>query len=125
MWPAVLSAGDGRGRLQLALQTLCESAEENLELLLAVRAQADRVFHDETAQPLTRSVFTEPLERLLRDGGADGSLRADLDPVEGATVLFNLVGWTYIHLRTGHHWPAERAADATLDIAVQGVAAGS
>jgi hypothetical protein len=36
-------------------------------------------------------VFTEPLEKLLREGIADGSLR-DVDPVETATVLFNLVG---------------------------------
>jgi len=121
LWPAVMSAGSGKERLELALYTLCESAEQNLDLLVAMRAQMDRVFHEEEAEPLTRSVFTEPLERLLRDGAADGSLRAELDPVEGATVLFNLVGWTYIHLRTGHRWRPERAAKATLDLAVNGV----
>jgi len=45
-------------------------------------------------------VFTESLERLLRDGIADGTLRPE-DLRESATVLFNLVGWTYIHLRSG------------------------
>src|SRR5712691_2532581 len=74
------------------------AGEANLELLVALQAHTDAVFHEEGEQPLTRSVFTEPLERLLRDGAADGSLR-DVDPVEMATVLFNLVGWTYIHLR--------------------------
>jgi AcrR family transcriptional regulator len=121
MWPALMAPGSGFGRLQLALTALCESAEENLDLLVALRAQSDRVFHEDEAEPLTRSVFTEPLERLLRDGAGDGSLRGDMDPVEYATVLFNLVGWTYIHLRTGHRWPVERSTSAVLDIALNGV----
>jgi hypothetical protein len=50
-------------------------------------------------------VFTDPIERILRDGIADGSLRP-VDPLETATVLFSLVGWTCIHLRTGHAWSA-------------------
>lgn len=121
MWPAVMADGSGRERLELALRTLCESAEDNLDMLIALRAQTDRVFHEPEAEPLTRSLYTEPLERLLRDGIGDGSLRAELDPVESATVLFNLVGWTYIHLRTGHGWPPQRAAEGVLDIAVGGV----
>lgn len=123
IWPAVMAQGSGGERLELALRTLCESAEENLDLLVALRAQTDRVFHEQADEPLTRTLYTEPLERLLRDGIADGSLRAELDPVESATVLFNLVGWTYIHLRTGHGWPPERAARGVLEIAAGGVRA--
>jgi hypothetical protein len=67
-------------------------------------------------------VFTEPLEKLLREGAADGRLR-DVDPVQTATVLFNLVGWTYIHLRTGHGWRPERALRATLDPVLHGLLA--
>ncbi len=121
LWPALTSAGSGRERLDLALTALCEVAESNLELLLALGSQTDAVFHEEGAdQAMTRSPFTEPLERLLRDGAADGTLR-DLDPGEYATVLFNLVGWTYLHLRARHGWPAARARKATLDIALHGV----
>jgi hypothetical protein len=36
-------------------------------------------------------------------------------------VLFNIVGWTYIHLRTGHGWGAERAREATLDPVLHGL----
>ncbi len=68
---------------------------------------------------MTRSVFTEPLERRLRDGIADGSLRK-LDPVETATVLFNLVRWTYVHLRTGHRWTPLHAREQAIDIALHG-----
>lgn len=123
LWPALTAPGTARERMQAALTALCGSAEDHLDLLVALRAQSDAVFHDEDEEALTRSVFTEPLERLLRDGAADGSLRSDLDPVEGATVLFNLVGWTYIHLRTGHRWSPDRAAGATLDIALGGLRA--
>ena len=83
-------------------------------LLVALRAQTDAVFHEDEDEALTRNVFTEPLERLLRDGIADGSVCAD-NAEEMATVLFNMVGWTYIHLRTGHGWPPERALPAVID----------
>lgn len=123
MWPALTSDGSGAERLVMALEALCASAEENMALLVALRAQSDRIFHRQDAEEsLTRTVFTEPLEKLLRDGAADGSVRA-VDPTETATVLFNLVGWTYIHLRTGHGWNPERALRATLDPVVHGLLA--
>jgi AcrR family transcriptional regulator len=121
LWPALTAPGTGGERLEQALRALCASAEENLELLVALRSQTDAIFHQpERGEAMTRSVFTEPLERLLRDGTADGSLRA-LDPVETATVLFNLVGWTYIHLRTGHGWAPEHSRERTIEIALRGV----
>ncbi len=101
------------------------AAEEHMVLLLAVRAQTDAIFHreeEEEEEAMTRSVFTDPLEKLLREGIADGSLRA-VDPLETATVLFNLVGWTYIHLRAGHGWKPDRARRATLDPVLHGLLA--
>ena len=121
MWPALTSAGTGAQRLAQALAALCSSAEEHMALLIALRAQSDAIFHrEEDEEALTRSVFTDPLERLLRDGADDGSLRG-VDPVETATVLFNMVGWTYIHLRTGHGWNPDRARRAMLDAALNGI----
>jgi AcrR family transcriptional regulator len=125
MWPALTGTGTGAARLRRALESLCATAEEHLSLLVALRAQADGVFHrEDEEEALTRSVFTEPLERLLRDGVADGTLR-DVEPLEMATVLFNLVGWTYIHLRTRHGWKPERARRATLDPVLNGLVADS
>ena len=120
LWPALTAPGNARERLEQALMALCDSAEANLTLLVTLGAQRDRVFHEDADEALTRTVFTEPIERLLRDGQGDGSLR-ECEPVEAATVLFNLVGWTYIHLRTGHGWPPERARGATLEAAIHGV----
>jgi len=85
---------------------------------------SDSVFHEGSGEgeTLTRNVFTEPLERLLRDGNAEGSLDI-ADPAETATVLFNLVGWTYIHLRRGHDWSPDHARESVLGIALNGVTA--
>lgn len=122
LWPALTASGSGRERLEAGLSALCAVAEENLELLVALGEQTDAVFHEEGEEQMTRSPFTAPLERLLRDGAADGSLRT-LEPAEYATVLFNLVGWTYIHLRTRHGWPPARASTTTLDVAMHGLVA--
>ena len=123
MWPVLTSAGDGKARLARALETLCESAEENMEILVALQARSDAIFHDpgEDGPVATRSIFTEPLERILVEGASDGSLSTS-DARETATVLFNLVGWTYIHLRTGHRWPPAQARDAVIAVAMNGVA---
>jgi hypothetical protein len=67
-------------------------------------------------------VFVEPLHKLLREGAADGSL-APVEVDETATVLFNLVGHTYRHLRAGHGWSATRARSAVVRLALEGVAA--
>lgn len=122
LWPALAAQGSGRDRLAMALAAVCAVAERNLELLAALGDRAhDVVFHEDGADVLTRDVFTAPLRRLLADGAADGSLGPN-DGAETATVLFNLVGFTYRHLRQGHRWPPERARRAVLAIALDGVA---
>ena len=130
MWPALTAPGSARERLEQALAALCDMCDANLGLLAALGESArSGIFHEDgEAAPeapgvLTRSVFTEPVERLLRDGAADGSLRAVEDPVETATVLYNLVSHTYRHLRRGHGWPPERARRGVLELALDGVAA--
>jgi len=120
LWPALTGGEDARTRLEEALRALCGVAEEHAAVLNALRSASDEVFHDDGEEALTRTEFTEPLERLLRDGMADGSLRVT-DPAETATVLFNLVGSSYLHLRGGHHWPSERTTEAVLDVALNGV----
>src|SRR6266540_3222543 len=92
------------------------------EGLLGALAEPDHdtIFHEAGPRGLTRPAFTEPIRRLLQDGAADGSLVAD-DPDETATLLLNLVSWTYRHLRRGHGWSARRARDGVLRIALDGV----
>ena len=124
LWPALTAAGSARDRMENALRALCTSAEENLALLVTLGGRRDRIFHEEEGdEVLTRNVFTEPLARLLRDGSADGSLRV-ADPLETATVLFNTVGWAYIHLRSGHGWRPDRAREAVVRLVIDGLAPG-
>jgi AcrR family transcriptional regulator len=126
IWPALVSKGNARDRLRQALEIECGVAEEHLDVLEALSDAAHgAVYRARDADgrgALTRPVFVEPLERLLLDGAADGSLAFD-DAAETATVLFNLVGHTYRHLRAGHGWTAERARAAVLAVAIEGVAA--
>jgi AcrR family transcriptional regulator len=122
-WPALVAQGSARDRLELALAALCQVTEDHLGVLLALEdGPRDAVFHEEGDAVLTRDAFTEPLQRLLTDGLQDGSLSVE-DVRESATVIFNLIGWTYRHLRVGHRWPPERARRGVVDIAVRGVAA--
>jgi AcrR family transcriptional regulator len=121
LWEALTADGDAATRLRLALEAECRVVEDHLEVLEAMDAAArDELYHGEDG--LTRPAFVEPLRRLLTDGGIDGTL-ASAEPAEDATVLFNLVGHTYRHLRTGHGWAPERAREAVVRIALDGVAA--
>jgi AcrR family transcriptional regulator len=126
MWPALVGKGTGAERLRRALERLCDVTEQNLALLAALSAASrDAIYHDSDPAPsgaLTRTVFVEPLERLLLDGAADASL-ATVDAEETATVVFNVVGHTYTHLRIGHEWTPERARAGVIAIVMQGVAA--
>jgi AcrR family transcriptional regulator len=123
MWPAMTARGTGRERLEQALAGYCDAVEANLEVLAALaEADHDAIFHEGGPRGLSKPSFTEPIRRLLQDGAADGSLVAD-DPDETATLVLNLVSWTYRHLRRGHGWSEVRARDGVLRIALDGVAA--
>jgi len=121
LWPALTAPGTPLERLELALTSLCDVVDGNLELLDALgHSERDAVFHEQRRPALTKQVFTEPVRRLLADGKAEGSVRVD-DPAETATVLFNLVGHTYRHLRMEHGWSPKRTRQAVIDLALRGV----
>ena len=123
MWPALTAPGSGRERLEQALGGYCEAVEEHLEVLAELEeADHNAIFHEDDPRGLSRPAFTEPIRRFLEDGAADGSL-APGDVEETATVVLNLVGWTYRHLRRGHRWKPDRAREAVLRVALDGVAA--
>lgn len=128
IWPALTSAGTAEQRLEQALRATCQVADTYAKLLIGLYADDGGIFHDvetagddeRSAAVATRSVFVEPLARLLRDGEQDGTLIA-ADPDETATVLFNQVGWTYLSLRQGQRWEPSRAADVVVRNAMASV----
>jgi len=123
MWPALTAPGSARERLEQALVALCDMCDANMGLLAALGESArSGIFHEQGDAVLTRSVFTEPVERLLRDGAADGSLEPAADAVETADVLFNAVAWPYVHLRGRHAWPADRARARIVGLVMDGIA---
>jgi len=124
MWPILTGTGTSEARLERGLVALCDVVEDHLALMTAGAAVRSAGARERAVAgaALTRSPFVDPFERLLRDGAAEGSLRA-IDPRDGATPLVNLVGQTYLHLRTGHRWAPKRARSATLDLALRGVLA--
>ena len=120
---ALTAEGSARERLRLALTALCEVDERYLAVLGALTGKLDAVFHEDGAAGsavLTRAGFTDGLRRLLEDGRADGSLDVD-DPVATATLLFNAVGHTYRHMRSGHRWPAARARREVVALVLDGI----
>lgn len=121
--PALVATGDARTRLGLALAALCDVNERYLGTIEALDAAAPDVFHEPgDGSVLTRASFTDGVRRILEDGVADGTLRVD-DPVRTATLLFNAVGWTYRHMRSGHRWPTEQARSEVVDLLLHGVVA--
>jgi AcrR family transcriptional regulator len=120
LWPALTGPGSAAERLRAALEAMFAAADENLQLLAGMFLAHGEVFHKPGPHSLTVDAFADPLERLLRDGAVDGSLR-EVDPTVAATVLFNTAGWGYVHLRASHRWPAEQARAAVIDLVVGGL----
>jgi len=121
LWPALTALGTGRERLEQALTLECQLAERSLALLAALDNHSHGfVFHEDGDSGFSREVFTEPLQRLLRDGIADGTL-VGTDVAETATILFNMVGLTYRHLRLAHGWTPERALQGVVATSMSGV----
>lgn len=125
LWPALTGPGTAAQRLETALRACCEVVEQHLELLAGLSTTPDPIFHlDEPPTgdgQDTRAVYVRPFERLLHDGIAEGTLRAEIDPGESATLLFNIVPRTYLHLRSAHGWDAERTTTGLLGLLLPGL----
>src|SRR6266540_5311933 len=117
---ALTGPGSAAKRLQAALEAMLAVADEHLQLLAGMFLAHGEMFHKPGPEALTVDAFADPLERLLRDGAVDGSLR-EVDPTVAATVLFNTAGWGYLHLRASHHWPPEQARAAIIDLMLGGL----
>lgn len=102
--------GTAPERLDLLAEALFDLADRHLVLLAGLFDGPAAMFHLALGdhQVLTRQEYTDPFARVLSDGLTEGTL-ATADPDEDAEVLFNLLGWTYIHLRRSHDWDPTRA----------------
>jgi AcrR family transcriptional regulator len=123
LWPAMLSHGSGLERLQAALVAVCDVTERHLAFLAGLDDEADsQLFHESAGGVRSRDAYVSPLERLLEDGIADGSIR-QLDVPETATLVVNTVDRTYRHLRATHAWSVERTREPLIDLVLRGLVA--
>ena len=126
--PVLSHGGSGRERLELLLEALCEVAERHLGLLASLYDLPTALFHlpsgDDTATLLTRLDFTEPIARVLVDGVHDKTLHTS-DPAATAELIFNLVGWTYVHLRRTHGWRAAHVRSQLTALLMDGLSTQS
>jgi hypothetical protein len=82
--------------------------------MLAIHAETDASYHRGGGlEGIPWRPGNDPLERIVRDGIADGTLR-ESDPEETAVLLTNWVGWTYVHLRTASRWSEKQAREVVV-----------
>lgn len=124
-WPALTAQGTGAERLRCAVEAICTVADDHLPLLAGLYVADGGLFHappDEKGVLPTRGDLIAPLAKLLRDGAEDGSLRRVGDPQHHAALLFNTIGWGYIHLRHSQRWPAASTRRELIDLILHGLA---
>ncbi len=121
LWPAVTGRGTGAERFEAMLVAVCEVTEDHLSFLAALDEEADRrFFHESGDEVRSREGYIDPIERILADGIADGSIRP-VEIEETATVVVNAVDRTYRHLRRAHDWDPQRSRTALIDLVLRGL----
>ena len=124
LWPAVTGRGTGAERLQAMLVAVCEVTEDHLSFLAALDEESDkRFFHESGDVVRSREGYIDPIERLLVDGIADGSIRP-VEVEETATVIVNAVDRTYRHLRRAHDWDPLRSRQVLIELLLRGLQPG-
>jgi AcrR family transcriptional regulator len=118
--PALTRTGSAAERLRAALEAICATADKNLPLLAGIFVAQGEIVDPPSPEFLQVGVFTEPFERLLRDGAADGTLR-EVQPAITAAMLFNTVSWGYVRLRAAYGWGPDTARHAVIDFVMHGL----
>jgi AcrR family transcriptional regulator len=125
LWPAMTGQGDGAARLRCAMYAACTVVEEHLRLLAGLSTLPDPIFHLDGQEGEdgrgTRDVYITPFRRMIQDGQVDGTVYSHLDAEQTATLLFNVLTRTYLHMRVGHGWTPEHASGALLDLITPGL----
>jgi AcrR family transcriptional regulator len=120
--PALASEGTALERLHGALRAICDVTERHLPFLRGLDDEADtRLFHERERRVRSRPAYVDALERLLREGIEDGSIR-NVPVADTATMLVNAADRTYRHLRIAHGWSPARSRTELLALLARGVA---
>jgi AcrR family transcriptional regulator len=122
--PALTSLAPAPQRLAMALRAKLEVDERYLGLMEALQHQLPAVYHEQgDGEVLTRGPFIDGIKRILQDGAVEGTLAAQDNLDEAATLIFNATGWTYREMRNGHRWPPQKARERVVELLMHGVMA--
>ncbi len=120
--PALTSSADAPERMRLALESVCQVEEHYLGLIEGLGDHVAAIYHDPgDGAVLTRGPFVAAIRRILQDGERERTLDPGEDLDESATLLFNATGWTYRHMRSGHHWPPDKARPMVVALLIDGI----
>jgi len=112
--PSLTSGGTAEHRLRMLLDALYDLADAHLSLLAGLYDGPTALFHlgvdDPASELITQLEYTDPFERILQDGNADGTLTST-DPRNDSELIFNTAGWTYVHFRRSHRWTSKKARE--------------
>ncbi|MEZ5228310.1 MAG: TetR/AcrR family transcriptional regulator [Acidimicrobiales bacterium] len=114
LWPTLTSPGTAAERLAEGVRVLCDVVERHGAVLSAVYHSPVQPHPSVEGRTLTFD-FAEPFERVLLDGGHDGTTRSQA-PDRDAEFLVSAVTWTYLHMRRSHGWSVTDAAEACLEL---------
>lgn len=116
LWPVLNGEGSGRERLEAGLVALCGVIDRHLPLVAA----SDTVFH-QGAPASVQVQYAAPYARFIKDGRADGSLPTSGSVHDRATLAFNIVAWTYAHMRRHHGWTPAKARRLVVGLVLAGL----
>lgn len=122
LWPALTGPGSAANRMEAALGAPCQAADQHLTLLVSLYPHPHSPFHEEVDGA---ALVQEPFAERSSDSSVTASPTARcVHAGADATLLFNLVSWTYVHLRHAHHWPPEEASTRVVSLVLGGVLRG-
>ena len=119
---AVAAPGPARERLTAVVEAQVKAMFDHPAICRALIGELGRAGRVPEIATAIRSAFHVPVERLLREGGTDGSLRHLDDPAGAASAIFGAVTLSALDHLVGHEKPDPRAvASATLDVLLNGL----
>jgi len=117
MLPVLAEPGTPRERLERTMHALCDVVDAHADVL----SVSDEMFHKAFELGHVPVGFLDPFIAPIHDARAAGQLRATAKDTDLADVMFNAVAWTYLHLRSRHHWSSKKARNLLFGTLLEGV----
>jgi AcrR family transcriptional regulator len=119
---AAAAAGSARDRLTAVVKAQVKAMFDHPAVCRALLGEFGRASSVPEIAAAIRGAFHIPIERLLREGERDGSLRHLEDPADAATAVFGAVTFNALnHLVEHDQADPQAVASAALDVLITGL----